>query len=435
MSRSAVRFGLGALVVLILSAGIGGVVVWLKIAELKKQLVNNLGDALGAKIEIASLNLDPWNGQLQAAGISLTNLRPAAPWEKGEINQASIRFHFWDLFAPTLPLSVDVTSWNVVLHPYAPGVSQDLVLPSIPVNQAIRVTELSARQGEVQIQLADNKEVALHGVAFESGDNGANVWTTQLQATSIVAGTLEVGSSSVRIRGDRDKITFSDLRLHCGPDQGMITGEGEMALNDRHAAHAILTATSVPLTMLVGASWQMKLSGQVNGTLTYEGADRTGNAHGQLTVNGGKFNILPWLGKVTALVNLPDISDMEVDQAASDFAWKENTLYLTNLDVRKNGVARISGEATVNSQNQVDGHLNLGLPSTVTARWPQLQDKVFPDQHEDYNWAAVHVTGTPDHLEEDLTSRVLAVGMDQGSGIINQTTQKAMDLLKGFLNN
>jgi len=432
MNHSPIRLLVGALVVVVLAAGAGGVVVWLKIADLKKQLVGSLENALGAKVQITSLDLNPWHGQLEAAGISLTNERPDAPWEKGAISQASIRFHFWDIFSPTLPLSVNVSSWSVVLHPYAAGATESLALPS---HKAFRVTELSAQQGEVAIHLSDDKEVALHGVAFESSDNGAGVWTTQLQATSIVAGALQAGSSSVQIRGDRDKLTFSNLRLHCGPDQGMIIGEGEMALSDHHAAHATLTATAVPLTMLVGATWQLKLSGQVNGSLTYEGTDQSSNARGQIAVNRGKFNVLPWLGKVTSLVSLPDITGMEVDHATSDFAWKEHTLYLTNLDIRKNDVVRISGDAAIDSQSQVDGHLKLGLPSTVTTRWPQLQDKVFADQHEDYNWADVHVTGSPDHLQEDLTSRVLAVGVDQGSEIINQTSQKAMDLLKSFLNN
>lgn len=433
MNRPAIRLIAGIILALVLVAGIGTGVVWLKIANLKKVLVADLQNALGARVEITSLDLDLWHGELQAAGISLTNERPDAPWEKGEISQATVRFHFWDLFAPTIPLSVEVSSWNVILHPYAAGMPDSSALTSALSKNAIRITQLTARQGEAEIRLSDNKEVLLHGVAFASSDNGANVWTTELQAASIVAGSLETNSNSVHIRGDREKITFSDLRMHCG--QGMISGDGEMALSGKHDAHAALAATGVPVTMLLGAQWQMKLSGLLTGNLTYEGTDQSSLAHGRIEVGGGKFNVLPWLGKITALVSLPDITGMEIDKATADFEWKERTLHLTNLDIRKNDVVRISGDTLVDAQSQVDGHLKLGLPSTITARWPQLQDKVFSDQHEDYNWADVHVTGSPDHLQEDLTSRVLAVGMDQGSGIINQTTQKAMDLLKSFMGN
>ena len=435
MNRSALGVVAIIFAALVLVAGIGGIGIWLKISALKKSLVANLEESLGAKVEIASLHLDLWHGELQAANITLVNQRPDAPWEKGEVSQATLRFHLGDLFSSNLPLSVEVSSWNVVLHPYAVGVSAITIPAFPPSSHAIRVTQLSARQGEIEIQLSDNKKVVFHGVAFESSNNGAEVWDTQLQASSIVSGTLQAGSSSVQIRGDRDKVTFSNLRMHCGPSDGMITGDGEMALNEHHAAHARLTATGVPVTQLVGIPWQLKLSGLVNGDLTYEGNDQSSSARGHMTVSDGKFNVLPWLGKVTALVNLPDITDMQVDQASSDLNWKDHAFHLTNIDIRKNDITRISGDVVIDPTGQVDGHLKLGLPSTVTAKWPQLQDKVFSDQREDYNWADVHLTGPPDHLQEDLTSRGLAVGMDQGSGLINQTSQKAMDLLKGFLGN
>jgi hypothetical protein len=126
---------------------------------------------------------------------------------------------------------------------------------------------------------------------------------------------------------------------------------------------------------------------------------------------------------------------VEVDKATTDFEWKDGTLHLTNLDVRKNDVARIAGAVDIDAQDQVDGKLKLGLPSIVTAKWPQLQEKVFPVQLEDYNWADVHLTGTPDHLQEDLTPRLLTAGLGQGTDLLNQATQKATDLFNSFMGN
>jgi hypothetical protein len=137
--------------------------------------------------------------------------------------------------------------------------------------------------------------------------------------------------------------------------------------------------------------------------------------------------------KVATLAGLPDISGVEVDQATTDFAWKDRVLHLTNLDIRKNDVTRIAGSVDVDAQGNVDGKLRLGLPSAVTAKWPQIQTSVFPVQFEDYNWADVHVTGTPSHLQEDLTPRLLAAGVDQGGDLLKQATQKAGDLLNGLL--
>ena len=293
------------------------------------------------------------------------------------------------------------------------------------------MTKISAHEGSVEVALSDDRKVVIRDVVFEADDNGAGVWTTQLQAASIVAGSLEAGASSVQIRGESDKITFSDLKMAC--DQGFLTGDGEVALSGIHEARVDLKAVDVPVTMLVAVEWQMKLSGLAGGDLHYEGNDQGGSAKGHLAVNHGKFNVLPWLGKVTSLVGLEDISDVELDKATSDFEWKDGTIHLTNLDVRKNDVTRIAGEATIDPTGQVDGKLKLGLPSSVTAKWPQLQEKVFSAQLEDYNWTDVHLTGTPDHLQEDLTSRLLTFGEGQGSDLLQQTSQKAMDLFKSFM--
>lgn len=421
---------------MVLVAGAGGAFIWWKISGLKEALVSDIEKALGARVLVASMDLDIWNGELHAAGISLVNQRASSPWEKGDISQATVRFHLSDVFASNLPLSVEVSSWDVVLHSLA-GTAETpsaAALPEsapAPARSRVHVTQISAREGSVEIDFTGDRKVVVRGVSFDAANNGAGVWTTQLQAASIAEGSLQAGASSVQIRGEQDKITFSSLRMQC--DQGVITGDGEVALNGAHDARVDLKAVDVPVTMLVAVQWQMKLSGMAGGDLHYKGNDQGGDARGHLAVDHGKFNVLPWLGKVTSLVGLQDISDVEVDKATSDYEWKDRTLHLTNLDVRKNDVTRIAGEADVDAQGQVDGKIKLGLPSVVTAKWPQLQDKVFPVQLEDYNWADVHVTGTPDHLQEDLTPRLLAAGLGQGADLLNQAAQKATDMFNSFM--
>jgi hypothetical protein len=439
MSRSAIRVILIIFAVLILcGAAIGGL-FWWKMGKLKEELLAGLENATGSQVQVASLDLDLWRGELHAAGITLTNDRPSAPWEKGAISQATVRFNLTDVLSSTLPISVEVSSWNVILTPHATSAaatptdsSPTPTAPTASPNQArIRVTQLSAHEGTVEIDLAGGKQINLQGVGFQANENSAGVWSTELQASSIKSGSLEAGASSVQLRGDQDKVTVSNLRMACGP--GFITGDGEASLTGTHDIKANLKAAEIPVTMLVGVDWQMKLSGQVTGDLAYEGTDHTGLAKGQMALNHAKFNILPWLGKVTAMVNLPDITDVEVDKATTDFQWTDGKLELTNIDVRKTDVMRIAGTTDIDPTGQVDGKLKLGLPSSVTAKWPALQDKVFSVQLENYNWTEVHLTGPPDHLQEDLSPRLLDVGVQQGTSLIDQAAKKASDLYNTFM--
>ena len=89
----------------------------------------------------------------------------------------------------------------------------------------------------------------------------------------------------------------------------------------------------------------------------------------------GKFNLFPWLGKATMLVGLPDITGTTVDQATADFTWKNHLLTLQNIDVRKNDVFRIAGQATVTAAGEIDGHLKLGLPSVRHLQMAQAPDR------------------------------------------------------------
>ena len=112
-----------------------------------------------------------------------------------------------------MPISVEISSWNVVLHsplrtaetPPDTTSEDETSAPSKP--HRIHVTHLSAHEGTVEMDFSDDRKVTMNGVAFESDDDGGGIWTTQLQATSIQAGTLaagcELGADPGRFRQDQ----------------------------------------------------------------------------------------------------------------------------------------------------------------------------------------------------------------------------------------
>jgi hypothetical protein len=435
MSRS-VRVILGVVLALVLLVAAVAGLAWWKLSSLKEQLRAGLAKSLDADVEVASLDIDPWKSELHAAGIKLTNQRSSSPWEKGDIAQATVHYRFADLLSSPLKVQVEITTWNLRLHsplrtneaPPSSDAGSGSEGSSSP--KRLQVTQITAHEGTVEMDFSDDRKLIINGVGFTSTEDG-DIWTTQAEVTSLQAGTLALGAGSVKIAGAPDKLTFSDLHMQCDP--GAITGEGEVGTGGQHDTQITLKGVDVPLTMLVALAWQPELSGLAAIDLTYAGNDAGGTARGTVALTHAKFNVLPLLTKVTTLVGLPDISGVEVDKATSDFTWKDGALHLANIDVRKNDVMRIEGDVDLDAQGNVDGKLKLGLPSTVTAKWPQLQSSVFSAQSDDYNWTDVHLTGTPNHLQEDLTPRLVAAGLNQGGDILNQATQKAGDLLNSLL--
>jgi hypothetical protein len=370
--------------------------------------------------------------------ITLVNQRSGAPWEKGEVDRAVATFKWRDLFGPTISLSLEISSWKVALHSLSSGLTSsdsgnppEENLNSLPLRNAVRVIRIVADKGEVEIDGANDKRILIHHTAFEAQNDETGVWTTELRAGSVDAGTIQTGAGSVQIQGDQEKITFSNLHVQCG--QGAIEGGGQFSLTVEHVARAAVTATKVPVSMLVSTQWQMKLSGLASGSLDYQRDDRGAAAHGHLDVAQARINVLPILSKITSMVSLPDLTGVDLDRATADFVWKDRILHLLNLDLRKTDAVRVAGDVQIDPIGQVDGKLKLGLPSSVTAKWTDLQTKVFSVAFEDYNWTEVHVTGTPDHLQEDLSPRLLAVGVNDSGNLLNSTAQKAIDLFNSVL--
>ena len=435
MSRS-VRVILGVVLALVLLVAAVAGLAWWKLSSLKEQLRAGLAKSLDADVQVSSLDIDPWKSELHAAGIKLTNQRSSSPWEKGDIAQATVHYRFADLLSSPLKVQVEITTWNLHLHsplrtneappsPDTGGGSE-----GSPATKRLQVTQITAHEGTVEMDFSDDRKFTINGVGFTSTEDG-DIWTTQAQVTSLQAGTLALGAGSVKIVGGPDKLTFSDLHMQCDP--GAISGEGEIGTSGQHDTQITLKGVDVPLTMLLALAWQPELSGLAAIDLTYAGNDLGGTARGTVALTHPKFNVLPLLAKVTTLVGLPDISGVEVDKATSDFTWKDGALHLANIDVRKNDVMRIGGDVDLDALGNVDGKLKLGLPSAITAKWPQLQSSVFSAQSDDYNWTDVHLTGTPNHLQEDLTPRLVAAGLNQGGDLLNQATQKAGDLLNSLL--
>jgi len=435
MSRP-VRVVLGIVLALVVLVAAAAGLAWWKLSGLKEQLRAGLAKSLDADVEVASLDIDPWKSELHAAGIKLTNQRSSSPWEQGDIAQATVRYRFADLLSSPLKVQVEISTWTLHLHSplrtneAPPTADADGGGAGSSSSKRLEVTRISAHEGTVDMDFSDDRKITIKGVGFDATEDGGT-WTTQAQVSSLQAGTLALGAGSAKIVGGADKLTFSDLHMQCDP--GAITGEGEIATGGQHAAQITLKGVDVPVTMLVALAWQPSLSGLAAIDLTYSGNDAGGTANGTVALTHAKFNVLPWLGKATTMVGLPDLSGVEVDKATSDFMWKDGALHLLNIDVRKNDVTRIAGQVDLDPQGNVDGRLKLGLPSTVTAKWPQLQSSVFPVQFEDYNWADVHLTGTPDHLQEDLTPKLVSAGLNQGGDVLNQAAKKAGDLLNSLL--
>ena len=87
-------------------------------------------------------------------------------------------------------------------------------------------------------------------------------------------------------------------------------------------------------------------------------------------------------------------------------------------------------------EGKLDGTLRLGISPSLVQWLPSARSKIFEETRGGYLWTPVHISGTTDLPQEDLSKRLLqtAAGavMDSLQNI-QKNPQKAPEALKGVL--
>jgi hypothetical protein len=131
---------------------------------------------------------------------------------------------------------------------------------------------------------------------------------------------------------------------------------------------------------------------------------------------------------------------MNLDQARSDFAYKEGAFTFSNLAVTKKQVLSWQGTLIIKADGVLDGTTMLGVPTDAVSLLPPLKEKIFNVEQDGYAWTPVKISGTAEKMEEDLSPRLIALAeesggktLQQGKGLLDEGMKKAGELLDSFL--
>ncbi len=173
---------------------------------------------------------------------------------------------------------------------------------------------------------------------------------------------------------------------------------------------------SVPLDEFLDEWWKQRLSGRVEGDLEMSGS-RTSPLtwKADVALKDATLTGLPILDKLVTYTNAHRFKRLVLDICSASIRPKGDFLHIDHIIVQSNGLLRIEGSLTIRGR-ALEGDFLLGVTPETLSGIPGAGNRVFVDTNPGgppgLQWARVHVVGTLDAPQEDLSSRLIgAAGM------------------------
>ena len=434
MKKILILAGSALLLILILLIGSW---MWLN-GAVKKGMLSGLSTALQAKASFEDVHLDLLGGRIVAENGILQNLDPQAYWNDAQILHAEASFKMGDVFKKVTPLTIEVSQIKLRLGPQA---NQELSLssdsegasPSSDGKSAwpdIEVRKFALHHGSV-VGDAQHPFQLTSGELVAEKDLGSSSWTGTVRCETLGAYSLKFGVATAHFSTSDTDVQLDTYALSLG--EGTIKGTATLPRDISQTAQIHYEIDSVPSTQLIPPAWNVILGGTVYGKGDFKGplaSWNKGQAKGEISLHPSDIKALPFLDKLAAVPMMAGLGHVSLDTAKTGYEYNAGAVNLTNLRLEKVATIALTGDLHFTAEGQLDGTVKLGLPPFLVGAVPKLKEEVFSTDADNYSWADVKISGTPDHLVEDLTPRVTAALGDQAKSLMQDAVQGAGNLLK-----
>lgn len=257
--------------------------------------------------------------------------------------------------------------------------------------------------------------------------------------TAALQEPLKLNISKAALRVTDDQIYLSDAALSwVSPATATLRG----SLKFESGTWQIFAhAQAVPVAEFLDAWWKQRLSGSVKGDLEMlgsRGSPPTWKADAVL--ENGVLQGLPILEHLATYTKVERFKRIVLDICQASFLPQSNAaLRIERIIVQSNGLLRIEGAMTVQGR-VIEGDFMLGV-TPETLRWiPGADSRVFIEKNATgptgLLWTHVHIAGTLDTPQEDLSSRLIgSAGMslllDTPGKVINQGAETLLKPVLG----
>ncbi|MDE0836873.1 MAG: hypothetical protein OSA84_11030 [Akkermansiaceae bacterium] len=412
-------FGLGALLILAAGFGYYGVRSYLHSEGFRKFLSTEVSRA--AKME-GSFDPFTWDGLavetpgFHATGNGVITLVEADHIDT-EIGVGGISRGVWEVMAThisRLEIALDLTKEEEKSAPSQPAERKKEVTKQQPGWVPSEVELESLEIGEIVIRAkTEAGEIIAKGMSLKvKPDKGKNSFKGEISGGNVVSPQEWVPKLRVeRILGAyRDGSAFVTKAEVNAWEDGRINAFGEWnSLTEIYSFEGDIEG--VKCSELLNENWARRLTGDASSTFSMDNIRGSMAMAGDLEIRNGTMTALPMLDALAAYADTRRFRVLQLNEARTKWSWANGELHLTDIAMGSEGLIRIEGNLSIRG-NAIDGRFRLGLVPGTLANIPGAETDVFLPGTHGLLWAPLHVTGTLDDPEEDLTERLIeAAGM------------------------
>ena len=198
-----------------------------------------------------------------------------------------------------------------------------------------------------------------------------------------------------------------DLRPKTGIN-GAIHAEGKAGTRDDKSVDFKINFDRVPVNEWLPNEWREHVEGEVICSIHWTGKNpklEMSQGEAALRVENGRLTGLPFLEKIASLTGEKEIKDLKLNLCQLDLEWQYSKADAKNLIVEDKGKFRAEGRVTI-QEKKLGGAIQLGVAPHLL-NWLPKAEEVFTREDDGYLWTTVHLSGTIDEPQQDLSPRIV----------------------------
>lgn len=349
------------------------------------------------------------------------------------------KFNPWGVFRRRWQLDdVRIESGEVEIHTYEPAPEPAPVKPwyAVFLPDRVYLKQVVCDTADVTWRLRGQKSgffgarllITPHGRDFEYRASGGIMKMP-------LAPDLEL--RGVHLLVTKELLSLYDLEL--APEQngdGIIHVKGTAGLAEDKSVDADMMFSGISITRWLPESWSGHFSGIASGAVHWSGKNtQLENSSGRvaLRIQDGRLSDLPLLQKLVSITGEKSFETLEPEECSLKVEWRYPRVEFKDIVIGERGKFRVEGAFSIDNR-ALAGAVRLGVAPEYLAWLPDARD-VFTPGEGGYSWATIHLSGTIEHPEQDLSSRVTTMLEDHPGALLEYFFREAGRRFETFFNN
>jgi hypothetical protein len=347
------------------------------------------------------------------------------------------RFNPWGVFFRRWQLDdVRIQSGEVEIQTYAPTPEPSPAKPwfHIFLPQRVYLKQIEAKPADVTWRFRGEKG-GFFGTRLEITPNGRDFNYQASGGTLKMALIPNLQLRDTHLLITKKLLTLYNLDLQSGGDAtGSIHAQGTAGTSEDRSVDFNFIFERIPVQEWLPRQWREHIRGEASGKILWRGKNpklESSTGEAMLRVDGGRIIELPFLENLAKITNERALERLTLNNCSFAVAWNYPRAEIKNIAIEERGKFRAEGTIQV-EKKELSGAIELGVARRLLD-WLPKPEEVFRHEHDGYLWTTVHLSGTIDAPQQDLSPRIMEVLRENPGAALGLLLRQFGEWLKNVL--